>query len=157
MDGFAAAFEDLDDPRTGNAARHSLLEILLIALCTVLCGAQTAVDMAEFAEAKEEFLREFLTLENGLPSHDTFSRIFRGCLIPSSFLAALGASWRVLRPNTGLSPSTARYRAARLTGPAASRHCIWSAPIMTLALKGNQGSLHTDIREAGPALPPSAK
>ena len=43
----------------------------------MLCGGQTAVDMAEFAAAKEEFLREFLTLENGLPSHDTFSRIFR--------------------------------------------------------------------------------
>ena len=89
MDGFTAVFEDLDDPRTGNAARHSLLEILLIALCTVLCGGQTAVDMAEFAEAKEEFLREFLTLENGLPSHDTFSRIFR-LLDPEQFSGCFG-------------------------------------------------------------------
>lgn len=89
MDGFAAVFEDLEDPRTGNAARHSLLEILLIALCTVLCGGQTAVDMAEFAEAKEEFLREFLTLENGLPSHDTFSRIFR-LLDPEQFSGCFG-------------------------------------------------------------------
>ena len=77
MDGFSAVFEGLDDRRTGNAARHDLLEVLLIALCTVLCGGQTAVDMAEFAEAKEEFLREFLTLAKGLPSHDTFSRILR--------------------------------------------------------------------------------
>ena len=89
MDGFTAVFEDLDDPRTGNAARHDLLEILLIALCTVLCGGQTAVDMAEFAEAKEEFLREFLTLENGLPSHDTFSRIFR-LLDPEQFSGCFG-------------------------------------------------------------------
>jgi predicted transposase YbfD/YdcC len=89
MDGFAAVFEDLDDPRTGNAARHSLLEILLIALCTVLCGGQTAVDMAEFAEAKEEFLREFLTLANGLPSHDTFSRVFR-LLDPEQFSGCFG-------------------------------------------------------------------
>ena len=89
MDGFAAVFEDLDDPRTGNAARHDLLEILLIALCTVLCGGQTAVDMAEFAAAKEEFLREFLTLENGLPSHDTFSRIFR-LLDPEQFSGCFG-------------------------------------------------------------------
>ncbi len=49
----------------------------MIALCTVLCGGQTAVDMAEFAEDKEEFLRGFLTLKHGLPSHDTFSRVFR--------------------------------------------------------------------------------
>ena len=75
MEGFAAIFEDLEDPRTGNAARHDLLEILLIALCTVLCGGQTAVDMAEFAEAKESFLREFLTLANGLPSHDQGNRV----------------------------------------------------------------------------------
>ena len=46
MDGFGACFEGLEDPRTGNAGRHQLLEILMIALCTVLCGGQTAVDMA---------------------------------------------------------------------------------------------------------------
>lgn len=89
MEGFAAVFGDLADPRTGNAARHDLLEILLIALCTVLSGGQTAVDMAEFAEAKEGFLREFLTLENGLPSHDTFSRIFR-LLDPEQFSVCFG-------------------------------------------------------------------
>jgi predicted transposase YbfD/YdcC len=89
MEGFAAVFEDLDDPRTGNAARHDLLEILLIALCTVLSGGQTAVDMAEFAEAKEVFLREFLTLANGLPSHDTFSRVFR-LLDPEQFSGCFG-------------------------------------------------------------------
>ena len=47
MEGFARCFEGLKDPRTGNAGRHDLLEILMIALCTVLCGGQTAVDMAE--------------------------------------------------------------------------------------------------------------
>jgi len=62
MDRFAAIFWDLLDPRPGNAARHDLLEILPIALCTVLSGGQTAVDMAEFAEAKEEFLWGFLGL-----------------------------------------------------------------------------------------------
>jgi hypothetical protein len=48
MEGFIACFEGLEDPRTGNAGRHNLLEILMIALCTVLCGGQSA--MAEFAE-----------------------------------------------------------------------------------------------------------
>ena len=52
MDGFIACFDGLEDPRTGNAGRHDLLEILMIALCTVLCGGQSAVDMAEFAEDK---------------------------------------------------------------------------------------------------------
>jgi predicted transposase YbfD/YdcC len=86
MDGFAACFEGLEDPRTGNAERHELLEMLMIALCTVLCGGENAVDMAEFARAKEEFLRGFLKLKNGLPSHDTFSRVFR-LIDPEQFRA----------------------------------------------------------------------
>jgi predicted transposase YbfD/YdcC len=86
MDAFEACFAELDDPRTGNASLHNLYEILIIALCTVLCGGQTAVDMGLFAKAKEDFLRKFLKLENGLPSHDTFSRIFR-LLDPDKFRA----------------------------------------------------------------------
>jgi predicted transposase YbfD/YdcC len=67
--------------------RHELLEVLFMALCASLCGAESCVDMADFAEAKEEVLREFLTLEGGPPSHDTFSRIFR-LLDPEAFHAA---------------------------------------------------------------------
>ena len=77
MEEFAACFKTLEDPRTGNARRYDLLEILVIALCTVLCGGQTAVDMAEFGLAKQEFLGRFLKLEDGIPSHDTFSRVFQ--------------------------------------------------------------------------------
>ena len=87
MDQFIACWEELADPRTGNAALHDFHELLMIALCTVLCGGQSAVDMARFARAKEAFLRGFLKLENGLPSHDTFSRLFR-LLDPQSFGAA---------------------------------------------------------------------
>ena len=86
MEGFESCFEDLEDPRTGNAGLHDLLEMLFIALCTVLSGGQSAVDMAMFAREKETFLREFLKLEHGLPSHDTFSRIFR-LLDPEQFRA----------------------------------------------------------------------
>lgn len=56
----------------------------MIALCCVLCGGESCVDMADFAEEKEVFLRGFLSLENGLPSHDTFSRVFRA-LEPEQF------------------------------------------------------------------------
>jgi predicted transposase YbfD/YdcC len=84
MEAFAACFEGLEDPRNGNAGRHDLQELLMIAFCTVLSGGQTAVDMQDFARAKEGFLREFLTLKNGLPSHDTFSRLFRA-LDPDQF------------------------------------------------------------------------
>jgi hypothetical protein len=86
MDGFAACFTGLDDPRTGNAGRHDLLEMLVIALCSVLSGGEDCTDMAEFAEAKLGFLRDFLNLEHGPPSHDTFSRLFRR-LDPEQFRA----------------------------------------------------------------------
>ena len=87
MDQFAACWQELDDPRTGNAALHDFNELLMIALCCVLSGGQGAVDMGLYARAKEPFLRSFLKLSNGLPSHDTFSRLFRR-LDPEQFRAA---------------------------------------------------------------------
>lgn len=84
MEEFSTCWEGLEDPRTGNASLHDLHELLMIALCTVLCGGQGAVDMALFAKSKEPFLRGFLKLKNGPPSHDTFSRLFR-LLDPAQF------------------------------------------------------------------------
>ena len=86
MEGFAACFADLDDPRTGNARRHDMVEMLVIAICTLLTGGEDCTDMAEFAETKLDFLRGFLRLEHGAPSHDTFSRLFR-LLDPEQFRA----------------------------------------------------------------------
>lgn len=76
MESFAACFDDLDDPRDDNA-RHDLHEILVIAFATILCGGEDCSDMALFGRAKEPFLRQFLRLKHGIPSHDTFSRVFR--------------------------------------------------------------------------------
>lgn len=76
MRKFAKAFRRLPDPRAANA-RHDLLEVLVIALAATLCGAESCSDMADFGESKEELLRLFLRLEHGVPSHDTFSRVFR--------------------------------------------------------------------------------
>jgi len=75
---------EIPDPRRGNAQRHELLDILAIALVASVCGAESCVDFAEFAEDREPLLREFLSLKNGLPSHDTFSRVFR-LLDPAAF------------------------------------------------------------------------
>jgi predicted transposase YbfD/YdcC len=83
MRGFISIFEAVEDPRAGNA-RHDLLELLFIALAAVLCGAESCADMADFGEAKEDVLREVLRLEHGVPSHDTFSRVFR-LLDPEAF------------------------------------------------------------------------
>jgi predicted transposase YbfD/YdcC len=83
MGKFKKAFRRLPDPRADNA-RHELLEILFIALAAVLCGAASCSDMADFGRSKEGLLRLFLRLEHGIPSHDTFSRVFRQ-LKPKAF------------------------------------------------------------------------
>lgn len=83
MEDFIACFSTLEDPREDNA-RHDLHEILMIALCTMLCGGEDCSDMAAFGRAKEDFLRQFLALRHGIPSHDTFSRLFRH-LDPTAF------------------------------------------------------------------------
>jgi predicted transposase YbfD/YdcC len=86
MGKFRKIFRRLPDPRADNA-RHDLVEVLVIALAAMLCGAETCSDMAEFGQAKEDLLRQFLRLEHGIPSHDTFSRVFR-LLKPEAFETA---------------------------------------------------------------------
>lgn len=83
MDKIRNIFSTLPDPRAANAL-HDLLDILVIALATVLCGGQGATDMEVFASSKENLLRQFLRLEHGIPSHDTFSRVFNA-LDPEAF------------------------------------------------------------------------
>ena len=86
MEGFRACFADLVDPRRGNARRHELDEIVMVALLAMVSGAETCVDMALFGRSKEALLRRFLRLPGGIPSHDTFSRVFR-LLDPAAFEA----------------------------------------------------------------------
>ena len=66
----------LNDPRREHLREHSLIDILLISVCAMLCGAEGFVDFEQFGNAKLEFLRGFLALPNGVPSHDTFARVF---------------------------------------------------------------------------------
>ena len=77
MTELADVFAELDDPRAVNARCHSLHEILVIALCTVVSGGQTCTGMELYGHAKRDLLQSFLKLENGIPSHDTFSRVLR--------------------------------------------------------------------------------
>ena len=76
MEEFIACFSEVSDPRQENV-RHNLYEVLMIALCTMLCGGEDCSDMEVFGRAKRPFLRQFLRLKHGIPSHDTFSRVFR--------------------------------------------------------------------------------
>jgi predicted transposase YbfD/YdcC len=76
-------FSALPDPRAPNAL-HDLLDVIVIALATVLCGGRGATDMEVFASSKEKLLRQFLRLPHGIPSHDTFSRVLNA-LDPEAF------------------------------------------------------------------------
>jgi len=86
MEGLEHCFSELRGSRSSGCRRHDLLEVLVIALCAILSGGHTAVDMAVFAEAKQEFLKKFLRLTNGVPSHDTFSRLLKQ-IDPNQFRA----------------------------------------------------------------------
>src|SRR5712671_4738146 len=204
LERFIECWEGLDDPRTGNAALHDLHEILTIAICAVLCGGQGSVDMGLFGKSKEQFLRGFLKLDNGVPSHDTFSRLFR-MLDPEQFRAAfqrfmasfsgqcagvVAIDGKVLRRSfdhaSGKSPlhmvsawgCEQRLVLAQIATDAKSNEitavpkllemlslkgCIVSVDALNcqreiarqivdqggdyaLALKGNQGTLHDDVR-----------
>jgi predicted transposase YbfD/YdcC len=88
MQLFLTAFESVPDPRAENV-RHSLIEVLLIAFVAVLCGAQSCTEMAEFGRAKIKLFKTFLKLKHSIPSHDTFSTVFR-MLDPKALDAAFG-------------------------------------------------------------------
>jgi predicted transposase YbfD/YdcC len=73
---FFEHFSDLPDPRIERAKKHLLIDILFIAVCTIICGGESFTDMELFGKAKAEWLRKLLALPNGIPSHDTFGRVF---------------------------------------------------------------------------------
>jgi predicted transposase YbfD/YdcC len=94
-------FGSLKDPRIDRTRRHKLLDILVIAICAVICGADGWTEVADFGRAKEAWFRTFLDLPNGIPSHDTFGRVFAQldpCAFKSCFLTWIGALAELL-PN----------------------------------------------------------
>ena len=69
-------FSELEDPRIDRTKRHSLTDIIAIAICAVVCGADSWVDVELFGKSRQEWLSGFLELPNSIPSHDTFGRVF---------------------------------------------------------------------------------
>jgi len=215
MEEFIACFSEVSDPRQENI-RHNLYEVLLIALCTMLCGGEDCSDMEEFGRAKYPFLRRFLRLKHGIPSHDTFSRVFRqldpkpfqacfirfmgrfseglqgviavdGKSLRGSFDRASGQSplhmvhaWateqRLLLGQIATDAKSNEIAAVpKLLAMLSLKGCIVTADAMScqraicaqvvaqegdylIALKGNQGTLHDDVRlfMEDPARPPEA-
>lgn len=70
-------FADLEDPRQTHKVRHRLDDIVLLAIFAVISNAQSWTEIQAFGEAKQDWLKQYLTLENGIPSHDTIQRVFQ--------------------------------------------------------------------------------
>src|SRR5579871_350921 len=85
-------FADLTDPRIDRTKKHRLLDVLAITLCATIAGADTWEEVERFGKAKHDWLKRFLALPNGIPSHDTFNRVF-AALDPGSSATASPAGW----------------------------------------------------------------
>ena len=84
-------FKNVTDPRVNRGANHSLLEMMFVALTAAICGANGWADVERFGNSKLNWFRRFIELEHGIPSHDTFGRVFSR-LDTSEFLTAMH-SW----------------------------------------------------------------
>lgn len=69
-------FETIDDPRAVYRIQHQLVDRVMIAICAIICGADSWVEIEQYGLSKESWLSTFLELPNGIPSHDTFERLF---------------------------------------------------------------------------------
>jgi predicted transposase YbfD/YdcC len=81
-------FAQVEDPRMERTKRHRLRDIIILAICGVICGAEGWVEIEEFGKAKEAFFQDLLDLPNGIPSHDTFGRVF-SLIDPKQFEASI--------------------------------------------------------------------
>lgn len=100
VEGLKDCFADLKDPRNEKSCDHLLFDILAISVLSVACGADDWCDMASFAHVKLDWLKTFLELPGGAPSHDTFRRVF-GLLERNQFAANLFHWTKALQEATG--------------------------------------------------------
>lgn len=109
----ATVFADVPDPRRETKNKlHALGDILAIATCAVIAGAETWEDIAEYGRSKEAFLRQYLPLAHGIPSPDTFERVFAK-LDPAAFARAFGRWMAAVARATGLTPVAIDGKSAR--------------------------------------------
>jgi len=96
-------FGKLKDPRIKRRKLHRLLDIITIALCGVICGCNDWQQIAQFGRSRLDWLKKFLALPNGIPSHDTFERVFDR-LDPQAFQQCFRLWMQALHKALGLSP-----------------------------------------------------
>jgi hypothetical protein len=140
MEEFIACFSEFSGPRQDNV-RHNLYEVLIIGLCTMLCGGEDCSDMEFFGRAKWPFLRQFLRLKHGIPSHDTFSRVFRQ-LDPKPFQAcfvrfmerfAQGLEGVIAVDSLPRRRPGARACGVRSIARPGNRRCTWCMPGLSIS------------------------
>jgi predicted transposase YbfD/YdcC len=124
-------FATVEEPRIERTKDHALLDIIIIAICAVICGADGWVDVEEFGKTKRAWLERFLELPNGIPSHDTFGRVFARInpeQFQRSFLLWVQAIQRVHGDVIAIDGKTHRRSHDRTNGKAAL-HLIsaWAA------------------------------
>jgi len=95
--GMIECLGEVPDPRVERTRGHKLIDILVIGVCCLICGGEGFTDMETFGRAQYEWLRTFLELPNGIPSHDTFNRVFRA-IDPDCFMECFTRWVQSLRP-----------------------------------------------------------
>jgi hypothetical protein len=118
-------FAQVQDPRLERTKLHRLRDSIILAVCGVLCGADGWVEIEEFGKAKEAFFTALLDLPNGIPSHDTFGRVF-ALIDPKQFEASF-VQWvqGISHTVKGVIALDGKTRSRSMTRRQARRHCIW--------------------------------
>jgi len=88
-------FNNIDDPRKYNI-RHNFIDIITIAICAIISGAQSWIDVEQYGKSKYDWLKQFLQLPNAIPSHDTFGRGF-SLLDPKQFNDTFTCWWQSIQ------------------------------------------------------------
>ena len=122
-DSLIEHFSQVPDPRIERSQRHHLIDIVVIAVCGAICGADNWVHIAEFGRSKYDWLKTFLELPNGIPSHDTFGRVFAR-ISPEHFQDCFSAWVQSLLPKfdeeiVPIDGKTLRHSYDRTSGKAA--------------------------------------
>lgn len=132
LGGFIEYFSILPDFRVDRTKKHNLIDILFIGVCTMVCNGEGFTDMEDFAIAKEDWLRKYLELPGGIPSHDTFRRVF-SILDPDAFMACFVTWSQALHEATNgeviaLDGKTIRHSFDRASGqPALHIISAWAS------------------------------